>query len=1090
MSTAPEQPDSRPTPRRSRGRRRWWLLILLILAGGLLAAHGVIGEWLLREAMVRMAPRAGWEVRADDVQVRFFEPIVFRELRMESLVGGKREVRFTAERVAVTVNSLREIFFGGGRVFSRLDCEKGDLVWDGRDQNVGIRRADAVTPEGGREDAAARRLRFLPETVAVRSGQVTIDGLRESARLTGINGAWSEATGSEVTVTSASGVLGEREFSRSGLRAKTAWKDGVAYFNDLQWSEGVLAKSIVASLVNPEGPAVSLDLEIDGGSLRADVGWTEEAGLLRVDLALSAANLPLRSLAMLGPERDAFDGLIREGRVTFRGNPGRLMDSEIALRLDVSGLERRGERWNSFRAGANFIGRRLYVSTVQLEAGENRVVANGEIKVPRGDGEWLDSDFLLNVSAELEEIRKLAAFTGDWWGEMAGRLSLHGAISGEGGQLDGYANGEASGVTFRELPAMAMKFSAVVKDREVQVRSAELWSGKDRATAKGSFTVNDSRRYAGDVAVAVSDVSRYTEKLGEAAARSLKSGGLTLTWQGDGTWNAHSGVFQAALTDAATVWTPAGITGDFEGSYSPENLYFSRLRLRNGALDLNTRLTVASAGVNLADLELRRGKTRLISGEGFVPVNVFALLRGERLAEALEAGKPVYGQFESRDLPLAELVAMAGQDAVAKGAVSFRLEAAGRLPELTLSGELKGRNLALDTSRLRVPKTSIDLELVTVERKLTANGAVNSQGFEPMVVRASMPFAFETADDGEVRFLDSSTPILASVDVPSSSLEVLGVMIPGVRSSRGELVGGLKVGGTIGDPAFSGELTVSQAEFSLADDGLPALKEVNARILLEGSRVEVIDGAGKIGGGPVRFGSVWDEAAIEPLRFSLSGSNVPTSLFGMSGVLAGKLIGAGNWGAGVVSGQAEVKLSKAPQSYDLRLDVDGEEAGASPEPKPKQSGWKLSAKVKVPDQTKFAGGYLAGELALVGAIGDPRLVGELKLSDVVVKSPAGWPVSVDGSLFFSGSLDESPRLIAGGLSRIEGRKVAVLASGSADDLSLWFRAPVKDSRATLGDAVSIPAEVRWPLPSDPADRVEVRRGAEVWPSRGQVSPVR
>ena len=343
----------------------------------------------------------------------------------------------------------------------------------------------------------------------------------------------------------------------------------------------MLARSIVASLVNPEGPAVSLDLEIDGGSLRADVGWTEDAGLLRVDLALAASSLPLRSLAVLGPTWDQIDGFLREGRVTFRGNPGRLLDSEIALRLDVDGLERRDERWDSMRVGVNFIGRRLYVSTVQLEAGENRIVGNGEIKVPRGGEAWLDSDFLLNLSAELREIRKLAAFTGDWWGEMAGELSLVGAISGDGGRLDGYVNGEASEVTFRDLPAMAMKFSAVVRDREVQVRSAELWSGEDRATAKGSFAVSGSRRYAGDVAVAVADVSRYTEKLGEAAARSLKSGGLTLTWQGDGTWSAHSGAFQAALTDAATVWTPAGITGEFEGSYSPDGWHFSRLRLRN-----------------------------------------------------------------------------------------------------------------------------------------------------------------------------------------------------------------------------------------------------------------------------------------------------------------------------------------------------------------------------------------------------------------------------------------------------------------------------------------------------------------------------
>lgn len=1090
MSAAPDEVESPPPPRRSRGRKRWWLLVLFLLFGGVLVAHGMIGEWLLREAMARVAPRAGWDARADGVRVRFFEPVVLENLQLRSLEARQADVSFGAERVALTVNSLSEIFFGGGRVFARLDCTGGDLIWDGRKRDVGIRRGEVGGGKGERDEAAARRLRFLPETVAVRSGRIAVDGLYGLARLEQIDGAWSEVTASEVTVGRASGLIGDREFRRVGLRATTAWKDGVAYFSDLPWSDGVLARSVVVSLVNPDGPAVSLDLEIDGGSLRADVGWTAEAGLLRVDLALSAANLPLRAFAELGPAKEAVGGLVREGRLTFRGNPGRLMDSEIALRLDVEGLERRGERWDSLRVGANFIGRRLYVSTVQLEAGENRIVGNGEIRVPRGDGEWLNSDFLLNLSADVREIRKLAAFTGDWWGKMAGRLSLHGAISGEGGRLDGYANGEASGVTFRALPAMAMKFSAVVSDREVQVRSAELWSGDDRATAKGSINAGGSHRYTGDIAVAVGDVSRYTEKLGEALAGSLKSGGLTLTWQGDGTWNAHSGVFQAALTDAATAWTPAGITGQLEGSYSPENLYFSRLRLQNGPLDLNTRLTISSAGANLTDLELRRGKARLVTGEGFAPVNVFALLRGERLVEALDPGKPVYGRFVSRDLPLAEVVAMAGQDAVAKGDVSFRLEAAGPLPDLALTGELKGRGLSLETSRIRVPKTSLDLELSTADRRLSASGSVDSQGFEPMVVRASMPFVFEAADDGRVRFIDSATPISANVEVPSSSLEVLGAMIPGVRSASGKLAGGLKVAGTIGEPGFSGELRVSGGEFALADDLLPALKAVEARIVLAGSRVEVVDGKGKMGGGPASFVGTWDAAAKVPLEFSLRGEKVPCAVFGLRGNLGGELSGAGDWSAGVVSGDVEVELAGGPEYFDLRLGVDGKQSTAPAGKKSVKNGWSVAAKVTIPPKTKFAGGTLAGELALEGPVADPRLVGELAMADVAVKSASGWPLAASGRLFFRGPVGEVPRLVAGGVSRMAGRRVMVLASGSADDLSLWLRAPASDGRRSVAEILDTSATVEWPRASSGSESPMTPRENESWSARGQMSPAR
>ncbi len=1048
-------------------KRAWVLLLLAAILIGVFFGNERIGGWLVREGLEHVAPRLGWRVEAGSVKAGLSRPIVLRDVKATTVDGRSPAEVIEADELVLAFNSPMEMFFGDGRVFRRVDGVAVNWSIDLREDGVRSPATAAVTGPAERERRAAMRLRFLPLTLAVRSGVARVESDHGTLQLVGINGALSESTVSKATVGSVEVRAGARSYVRRGLRAATSWRDGVAFFSDIALAESVVLRTLVASVADPAGTSLSLDLSVGSGDVRGDVSLTTRAGLLEIDLALSAAELPLESVAKLIGLSEPFGGVVREGRVTWRGTPGRWADSEIALRLEVEGLTRRGERWDSLVMGANFIGRRLYFSNFQLAAGENRVTANGEIAVPRGEAGWLDSNFLLNVSADVREMRKLAVFAGDWWSDLQGRLSLHGSVSGDDGRIDGYANGEASRLTLRGLPPASLKFATKLRDMELEVRSAEIWSGGDRLTAKGSLDLAAPHRYSGSVAGTMADVSRFTGKLDGLAAKWLESGGFTVSWQGDGTWAAHSGVFKATLADAATPWTPAGITGDFEGSYSPDNVHLSQLRLRNGPLEFNTRLTVSDAGINLADLDLKRRKLQLLAGEAFVPVNVFALVRGERPVDAIDLEKPVYARIGSGELPLAELVAMAGQDAVAGGTVKFRLEASGPLPTMALDGSVSAREVSAGFSGYQLPKTAVDLAISTEQSRLLVDGEINSKGFEPLVVEATMPFGFEIAEDGRARFFDQSAPVAAKTFIPRTNLSVVGALIPGIHATAGTISGALEIAGTVAAPEFRGELVLADGAMALSDPAVPGVTDLNARIQLAGTSIEIAEARGKVSGGEAEFSGQWLVAQKKPMRLALRASGVTVEAFGFRGLADVQLEAKGRPGQGLVTGTIEVLEGGLAGSYrasaELHVrDVSGGRDELSAQPP--RTGWEIDARVDLQNGIGLGSGSDAGELRgdlrLAGALGAPRIAGRLALSKLTVRSAAGWPLPVSGTLYLSENGPAAPALALSGRSVISGQAVSYAAVGTWPKLAGWIRGlPVRD---TIG-AVKALDEVSKPL---------------------------
>ena len=323
--------------------------------------------------------------------------------------------------------------------------------------------------------------------------------------------------------------------SLGSLEGITAWKEGTAYLGSLDLLEGVKVESFVAQLARPGGVALGLEASLFGGSVRADVSFGSERGLVAVDSAVWGSHLDAAPLAALFGFRGKAEGVIREARFTFRGIPGRALDGQASLRLAADGFRWNKRGWESLEVGASMIHRRLAVSDFELKQKENVLTGSGEFSLDEG---WLGiakAPFLLNASASIKDLGALAGLFGPPFDEMSGRMSVSGSINGQAGKLGGFMSLEASGMGFRKHPIDSGRVEVTFSNTEAQVTRCEFWSGEDFLRAKGTVEISAPHNYSGEIQARTQDIARYRDFFpGQRSKHPRRRGTNSLAGRRDG----------------------------------------------------------------------------------------------------------------------------------------------------------------------------------------------------------------------------------------------------------------------------------------------------------------------------------------------------------------------------------------------------------------------------------------------------------------------------------------------------------------------------------------------------------------------------
>lgn len=1036
--------------------------MLLALAIAFWFAHEPLLVWGARKAIACLEPKLGIRLDVGTMRLHLFHPIELGDVRFRVTNPKASTTDVTAKRIAIGTASLWDILFGDGRVLNDLSVEKLDGTLDFRKPAIIVQPLPSFTREQ-QEQLSAIILRFLPRRISIAASNMVFLADGQSYTVQGLDADFNEGASRYANVQRVLIDAGSIHQELVKATAVTAWKDGAMYLSDMRLRDEIVLRDFVANFVNIGGISLDWDVGAYGGTLRGNIVFGEEDRELRLDAAVSITNLPVKPVPGLIALRARADGIIRDARLTFRGNPDHPLDNEIALRLSADNFRWNERGWQSLVIGLNYIGRRLYVSAFDLTQADNRISASGELAVPGQLQDLPRTHYVANLSADVRDLSALAALVGPPFDKLAGQLYLHGSVSGDAGQLRGYLNGEASGLVYQSLPPASLRVSAVAVNDELQIPYAELWAGNDRIEASGSVGLRAPHRYKGKLQGHIDDLGIYTPFAGEAAAQTVFTGAAAIDWQGDGTAEAHSGAFTVRLDDVMTSVTPTGITGQFGGTYSPQNIYFSTVRLTHGTLDLNSRLTVSSSGVNVTGLTLKRGKLTLLSGDGFVPLDVFALGAGRTVAQAMATDKNVYANFTSGNLPVADLVKMAGQEANFRGQVRLNLGASGTMPQLKLAGQFIARDLSATVEDFTLPQTSADISLDTRDQGLWVKGSVQTRGFQPLSLEASMPFAYEETKDGGVRLVHEDAPIKAALTFPSTSLEIFRPFISAARRLQGTLSGQILVEGKLNAPKIRGEVSLGGGTIELAGD-IPRVDDLNGRVVMDTSRITLESLRGTVGAGPfeLKGGADITDPRNPSVDLTLKGAKVLLARDPGLRLRANlDLAVRGRGASGSVAGSVELVDGRIFRRLEVTPFLVPDPVTGPPFVAPELSGlvpdpwaaWNLDVSIRNGMPFLLMGNLATGEISpdlrLLGTLGAPYLDGVVTISNLQAYLPASTLIIPEGRITFSQQYPFMPIMDVRARSELSGYNIQIYAYGPLVESNLAIRSDPPLSQENL-----------------------------------------
>lgn len=509
--------------------------------------------------------------------------------------------------------------------------------------------------------------------------------------LTELSANFSERNLGQISIATATveSVHGQKKFGP--LEGVTAWKGGVLYLADLPLLEDITLDNFHLRFAGLGGMTFGLQVTIEKGSLWAEGTFDGQ----EIDVAVSGSGIELAPLPALLGWSDEAEGLLQEGRLTFRGDPKKPLDGQASLRISAKGFLWNKRGWETLTVGVNLTHRHLVLNNFELRQKENAVTANGEMSLEEAWPSVTQAPFLLNVSAEIKDLSALSALVGPPFDQMSGRMTVSSSLSGRKGRLKGFLSLEATKMKLWKQKFESGRVEVTFAQDEAQVTHCEFWSGQDHLNAKGAIALESPHGYSGTIKARVREVGPYREFLSDRAVSPLDGGAVRLDWEGDGTWSAHSGAFSLALDDFVSALTPGGLTGTFEGTYSPENVYFSVFDLKRKQSRFTTTATLARSGLGLKNAVLREKNQIVATGEVFLPMDPFAVFAGLPVSTAMTPDKTLYLRFETKQpLRLEEVARLSGQEAGLGGTVRGKMNAEGLLSALQVTGKLEARDLS------------------------------------------------------------------------------------------------------------------------------------------------------------------------------------------------------------------------------------------------------------------------------------------------------------------------------------------------------------------------------------------------------------
>jgi hypothetical protein len=585
---------------------------------------------------------------------------------------------------------------------------------------------------------------------------------------------------------------------------------------------------------------------VGGGLLRGDGAVGERGNPNHLEVTMVGERLNLTSLSEIVRDSDKRgSGIIRQARFTFRGDSSKPLGAESSLLLVADNVRWEGRGWESLRLSSTLTGRNLTVAELSLRQKQNEVVAQGSSRLPENWKAALQAPFTATFIANLEDAGSLAALAGPEFAGLSGSLFLEGAVKGAENKAEGYCNIRSDGMKVRALPLDWLQAYVIFEGSRTRLGSLEAWSGGDRMVLEGSVDNSSPHGYKASAQLSVKNLTMRLGQLGITTAPAIGSGGVKGTWQGEGSALRHAGSFQAQVTDWVSRWAKAGVSGSFQGGYSPGSLRLDQAEFLQGDLAMSLQLRATPERLETTSIKARRnGKPKaLVEGAFTLPVSFSQLWQTGEILPHLRMTEPLSAGLSLHGIKAEELADLLGQQIPFSGLLDGEMKATGT-PE---APEIHG---TMDISRFAPHggKGVMDLQLSLDAAKGWAEGRLVQQpaADSPLEIHGVFPFRWVKDGEKAIRPANPSVSITGSTSFRHTPLDGWAglLAVDGWPFRQATLDGAVEFSGTIQAPSASGILVIDAGE-TLLPRG-QSLRSLHLPWKFEGSKATLSGGTASL----------------------------------------------------------------------------------------------------------------------------------------------------------------------------------------------------------------------------------------------------
>jgi len=853
--------------------------------------------------------------------------------------------------------------------------------------------------------------KFLPSALISKSMDIVVIGETSRLAIEGLQIMLPDRWAGKVVYKGASVDLGSMHREIPAATAAAYWDGRMLRLGTFPLDKDLRIEELS---IAPRADHIEFGVRgrVGDGLIRGD-GAVGLGGLNHhLELTLVGESLTMESLfRVINEENKRASGTIRQGRLTFRGDPEKPLEADCSLRLVADAFRWEGRGWDSLKLASTLTGRVLTLTELSLHQNKNEVEAEGQSNLPEDWHQALKAPFMATFHASLDDAAALTALTGTDFGAFSGGLVLEGKIKGSENKAEGYCNLTGIKMKIRSLPIDWFKGSLLFQGNETMLSNLEAWSGKDHVVMEGKVENSAPHHYEGTAQFGVANLTMSLARLGIATASQIGGGAIEGVWKGQGFSQEHRGVFQAKVNDWISPWTRAGMSGSFEGNYAPGHLSLTKAEFQQQDLSLNLQLAASPKRLEITSiLAKRKGKAEpLVAGSIALPVDAPALWQSGDLVANLDMRAPLSLHLSLDGIKAEELADLLGQPIPFKGILEGNLTAAGtpENPEIQSSMTIK---------RLTLPNTpgtmgvtwSLDSSTGRANWHLVEEPAMDT----PFALQADFPFRF-AASNGVLRLTDTTAPVHAVVTVQRLSLNEWESLWsnPAWSLRDGVIDGSIKLSGSVAQPVIEGTLLLSAREATLPGINLSG---VRLPITCSQSKATVTGGKVLYGETPLTLSGLLDWSHtpwVGHLDFNGQNLRFP-KILGYEGHGDAQVsLGIQGGKATALTGQLTIRGIIGSRTLQLTpfLTPPGIDQRFLPDlfPTPSDTGngepLQLDLHAKTDGSLPVTGGAMGGEqiqadIHVLGSVSVPHWDGSIAVKNQVVNLPCG-PFEVPELLF-------------------------------------------------------------------------------------------